>query len=100
MNIGKIGSYTRLDKFKRELLKEKLWLIANFFIFLPFTSWLLFVLLQPIIDSYKNGPLSAWFAFWGVTIMICQCIYSWYVLLAINELRQKVIDTEYSMDRK
>jgi hypothetical protein len=101
MQINRLGGYSKLESLKRKLFFKKLWLMTNSFVFLPFTSWLFFVWLGPIIDTDKShAALSAWWQFWGAMVILCQVIFCWFILMKINSLREKIENIEDSMDGK
>src|SRR5271166_3850886 len=101
MEINKLGNYSRLDLLKKRLLMKKVWFTINTFIFLPFSTWLFFVWLGPLLDINKDHViLSAWLQFWGVIIIISQIIFCWFILMKVNTLRDKIESIEFSMERK
>ena len=94
-----MGSHTKLDTLKRDLLKKKLWFVTNTFILIPFSTWLFWVYLYPFVELTKSNALTMWFEWWSAIFVLAQSVYCAYLFLMINELRVKIEDIEWDMRR-
>jgi hypothetical protein len=100
MDLKKMSNMTRIDRFRLRFIREKIWFTLNFFAIMPAYTWLLFVYIYPKIHATGNTTLEAWYEFWIYVAVIAHMIYGVYVIIRINELREKILNIENEMDSK
>lgn len=98
MRLQILNNHSKLARLQRKLLLIKIWFVCNCFVFLPFSSWLFFVYLNPRIELLKNPTLTSWASFWFVAFVFAQMIYCCFIAYDVNTVKERLERIQGSLE--